>query len=258
MTATGSITVDGRTEPVTGEAWFDHQWGDFIAVGGGGWDWFAVNLADGTDLTLSLVRERGRLVPARLRDARRRGRTHDAPAARRRSRVETTGRWQSPATGADYPAGWRIRIPAEGLEIDLTPTVADQELDTRASTGVVYWEGSQHVAATRNGTRLGGEAYVELTGYAPVAPAAPRARRVAGRGRAGGVSALSIADGRRQGLGDASGSVTPLAVATATICASTAERPARSRIIALADCLYAVVFVTDWTSASTAVSWMPL
>ena len=41
---------------VTGEAWFDHQWGDFIAVGGGGWDWFAVNLADGTDFTLSLVR----------------------------------------------------------------------------------------------------------------------------------------------------------------------------------------------------------
>ncbi len=41
---------------MTGSAWFDHQWGDFIAVGGGGWDWFAVNLADGTDLTLSLVR----------------------------------------------------------------------------------------------------------------------------------------------------------------------------------------------------------
>ena len=41
---------------MTGTAWFDHQWGDFIAVGGGGWDWFAVNLDDGTDLTVSLVR----------------------------------------------------------------------------------------------------------------------------------------------------------------------------------------------------------
>ena len=47
---------DGQPLSVTGEAWFDHQWGDFIAVGGGGWDWFAVNLDDGTDLTLSLVR----------------------------------------------------------------------------------------------------------------------------------------------------------------------------------------------------------
>ena len=57
MDAAGSLTVDGRIMTVEGTAWFDHQWGDFISVGGGGWDWFAVNLADGTDLTLSLVRE---------------------------------------------------------------------------------------------------------------------------------------------------------------------------------------------------------
>ena len=56
LLASGSIVLDGRTLQVDGSAWFDHQWGDFIAVGGGGWDWFAVNLADGSDLTLSLVR----------------------------------------------------------------------------------------------------------------------------------------------------------------------------------------------------------
>ena len=80
--------------------------------------------------------------------------------------VEVSRRWTSPRTGADYPAGWRISIPSERLAIDLRPTVADQELDTRATTGVVYWEGSQSVAATRAGRPLGGEAYVELTGYA--------------------------------------------------------------------------------------------
>ena len=57
MELTGTLTFHGRTLGVKGEAWFDHQWGDFIAVGGGGWDWFAVNLDDGTDLTLSLVRD---------------------------------------------------------------------------------------------------------------------------------------------------------------------------------------------------------
>ena len=57
MTAAGTLTLDGRELAVTGQAWFDHQWGDFISVGGGGWDWFAVNLADGTDITLSLVRD---------------------------------------------------------------------------------------------------------------------------------------------------------------------------------------------------------
>ena len=81
--------------------------------------------------------------------------------------MEVTARWRSPATGADYPAGWRITIPGEALVIDLVPTVAAQELDTRATTGVVYWEGSQVVTATRDGVPIAGEAYVELTGYAP-------------------------------------------------------------------------------------------
>ena len=66
-----------------------------------------------------------------------------------------------------YPADWRVEVPSEELVIDLEPTVADQELDTRPTTGVVYWEGSQLVTATRAGTPLSGEAYVELTGYAP-------------------------------------------------------------------------------------------
>ena len=79
--------------------------------------------------------------------------------------VEVTARWRSPQTGADYPAGWRIELPGESLVIDLAPTVADQELDTRPTTGVVYWEGSQVVRATRGLRPLAGEAYVELTGY---------------------------------------------------------------------------------------------
>ena len=79
-----------------------------------------------------------------------------------------TGHWTSPQTGAVYPAGWRVDDPRRrGSAIDLAPTVADQELDTRPTTGVVYWEGSQVVRATRNGAAVAGEAYVELTGYAP-------------------------------------------------------------------------------------------
>jgi predicted secreted hydrolase len=86
--------------------------------------------------------------------------------------VDVTNRWTSPTTGADYPAGWTIRIPGDDLTIELRPTVSDQELDTRATTGVVYWEGSQVVTATRAGHALGGQAYVELTGYAASAAGA--------------------------------------------------------------------------------------
>jgi RND superfamily putative drug exporter len=164
MSADGVVRVNGEIVPVSGTAWFDHQWGDFIAVGGGGWDWFAVNLDDGTDLMLSLVRSADGsypLVYGTLVNAE--GRIRNLP--REAFSVEVTDRWISPATGANYPAGWRISVPDEDLAIDLRPTVADQELDTRASTGVVYWEGSQVVSATRDGQDLGGEGYVELTGY---------------------------------------------------------------------------------------------
>ncbi len=165
MDAAGSLTLDGRTLTVDGSAWFDHQWGDFISVGGGGWDWFAVNLADGTDLTLSLVRDADGTYPLIYG-------TMVAPdgtvrhLARDAFTVDVTARWTSPATGADYPAGWTIRIPGDDIMMSLKPTVAGQELDTRATTGVVYWEGSQRVHATRHGVSFGGEGYVELTGYA--------------------------------------------------------------------------------------------
>jgi len=170
MEAAGSVTIDGAALRVEGIAWFDHQWGDFITVGGGGWDWFAMNLGDGTDVTLSLVRNGDGSYPLVYGTlVRADGSTENLP--RDAFTVAVIRHWTSPATGAVYPAGWRVAIPREGLKVDLTPTVAGQELDTRQTSGVVYWEGSQHLAATRNGRPIGGEAYVELTGYAPTGPA---------------------------------------------------------------------------------------
>jgi predicted secreted hydrolase len=172
MDASGTIVVDGRSLAVDGIAWFDHQWGDFIAVGGGGWDWFAIDLDDGTDITLSLVRDASGGYPlvygTMIRSD---GTTLDlAPNA---FIVTPTASWTSPATGATYPAAWHVIVYSVHLEIDLRPTVADQELDTRATTGVVYWEGSQVVRATRDGAPVGGQAYVELTGYAAGFQASP-------------------------------------------------------------------------------------
>ena len=172
MEATGSLTLDGQALTVEGSAWFDHQWGDFISVGGGGWDWYALNLDDGTDLTLSLVREADGSYPLIYGTLVRPDGTV-RHLDRDEFSVEVTDHWLSPATGARYPSRWTVRLPGEDLTIDLAPTVADQELDTRATTGVVYWEGSQRVHATRNGIPIGGEGYVELTGYAASATGAP-------------------------------------------------------------------------------------
>ncbi len=163
---TGTLTLDGQPLQVEGTAWFDHQWGDFISVGGGGWDWFAVNLDDGSDIMLSLVRAADGSYPlVHGTSVRADGRIeHLGPDA---FTVEPVGTWTSPSTGATYPSGWHVRVPGQGLDLTLTPTLEDQELDTRATTGVVYWEGSQRVTGTRDGAPIGGDAYVELTGYGP-------------------------------------------------------------------------------------------
>ena len=166
MDVSGLLTVGDRDLQVTGIAWFDHQWGDFIAVGGGGWDWFAVNLDDGTDVTVSVVRDalkRPVLTYGTVVDAD--GSTRHVPGDA--ITLTATGpSWTSERTGATYPSGWSIFIAPEDLVLELTPTVADQELDTRPTTGVVYWEGSQRVSGTRGGVQVGGRGYVELTGYA--------------------------------------------------------------------------------------------
>jgi predicted secreted hydrolase len=155
----------GRPVLVSGLAWFDHQWGDFIAVGAGGWDWFSVQLDDGRDLTISLVHGPGGVEFLRYGTLVAADGTFRTLAAEDIG-IDVLGRWRSPGSGADYPALWNVRIPSEGLSLRITPVIADQELDTTASSGVVYWEGESTVTGTDDGVPVGGLGYVELTGYA--------------------------------------------------------------------------------------------
>lgn len=167
MTVDGTLTVDDEALPVTGEAWMDHQWGDFQTYEEGGWDWYAVQLDDGRDLMLYVIRDPSG-APAIVDGS------IVAPDGsltvldERDFTVEPTGTWTSPATGTTYPSGWRAEIPGADLSLTLTPTLREQELDTRATTGVIYWEGEATVEGTSAGAPIGGLAYVELTGYAPV------------------------------------------------------------------------------------------
>ncbi len=177
MAATGTVTLGAETLAVEGDAWFDHQWGDFISVGGGGWDWFAVNLDDGTDLTLSLVRAADGTYPLVYG-------TLVAPDGSTRHldgdafTVEATGAWTSPATGARYPAGWRIRAPGRAARDRAPPDASPSRSSTRgrrpaSSTG----RGRSSCRPPATASPLGGEAYVELTGYLGGAPALPAPAR---------------------------------------------------------------------------------
>jgi predicted secreted hydrolase len=79
--------------------------------------------------------------------------------------VVALGQWMSPRSGATYPQGWELRIPQAGLNLRITPAFPDQELDTKSSTRVVYWEGNVRVEGSQAGQRVGGAGYVELVGY---------------------------------------------------------------------------------------------
>lgn len=167
LAAKGTLTAGGRRVPLTGTAWFDHEWGPgVLPEAAAGWDWFALQLDDGSELMLYRLRTKeGQATPFSS------GTFVPASGASERVRWEevrfrATGQWRSPRSGARYPSGWEISVPRLQLEAKVTPLFPDQELVTDRSTGVTYWEGACRVDARRDGRPVAGRAYAELTGYA--------------------------------------------------------------------------------------------
>ena len=164
MQVQGVIVDHGERVPVTGLAWMDHQWGDFTLQGDGGWDWFSVQLEDGADMMVSLIRD-GRGDPVLSYGTLVDQEGHSRHLASEEFFVQATGSWRSPVTGVEYPMGWTLSVPAQNIAIRLDPVLRDQEMDTSASVGRVYWEGEVFVTGTVKGQAVKGLGYVELTGY---------------------------------------------------------------------------------------------
>ena len=165
LTVRGTLDHGADRLKVTGTAWLDREWGsDGLAPDQTGWDWFALQLDDGSSLMFYAMRRTdGTRDPASA------GTYVDSSGVERALRDEdvrlSVGKqWQSPRGGV-YPAEWRLQVPSLGLEMQLRPALADQELDTTPR----YWEGAVDVVGSRSGAALRGRGYVELTGYANAA-----------------------------------------------------------------------------------------
>ena len=159
LTARGSVLLaDGKHE-VTGEAWLDREWStSALSREQSGWDWFALQLADGGSLMFYRLRQRdggtddysaGSYVDAS-------GKQHRLSA--QDLRIEARGAWTSPHSGRVYPQGWHLALPRMKLAWELAPRLVDQEWRGRFH----YWEGA--VTVTQDG-QPAGLGYVELTGY---------------------------------------------------------------------------------------------
>ena len=154
------LSLGGATQTLSGRGWLDHEWSDeLLAPGATGWDWIGINLTNGGALTAFVLRRvDGSVLWA--------GGSHrPASGALRNFQpaevvFEPLREWRSPETGARYPVAWRITTPAGRFE--LNALLDAQELDSRASTGTVYWEGLAELLAA-GGARLG-LGYLEMTG----------------------------------------------------------------------------------------------
>jgi len=160
LAVTGTVTLDSRTQAVTGQAWLDHEWSsEYLPQGAAGWDWIGLNLDDGSALMAFRMRgDDGRALwsAATVRSAGGGARALPPDA------VTFTPRrhWRSPRTDITYPVAWQVGIG--GRLLDLQPLMDDQELDSRRSTGAVYWEGA--VRVSEDGREIG-RGYLEMTGY---------------------------------------------------------------------------------------------
>lgn len=162
MEVTG--TVNGTK--CTGQAWMDHEFGSSaLRENQQGWDWFSIQLDNDSELMLYVIRRTdgspdvtssGSLIDSDGRVI---------PLKREQMRITATDRWKSPKSGATYPIAWRVEVPSFNVALTLTPLLRDQELVTRGSTQVTYWEGAVAVSGSFGGVAVRGDGYVEMTGY---------------------------------------------------------------------------------------------
>jgi len=163
MAATGTVTVRGKTFAVSGLGWMDHEYST-SALGSdqAGWDWFSIQLDNDRELMVfQLSRADGSV------DELSNGTLVAADGSTQRLgpgdfSLQPTGKWRSPRTGAEYPSGWRLEIPAAELTLTIAPHLADQEMNV----SYTYWEGAVSVGGTMGTQMVSGNGYVELTGYA--------------------------------------------------------------------------------------------
>ena len=160
LAVSGSVAIDGSAARVTGVAWLDHEWSsEAMAAEASGWDWIGINLNYGGALMAFRIRDHSGSplwAGGTFRESNGTPRSFEPNEIR----FKALRRWRSPRTGAEYPVAMLVNVG--DVEYALEPLMDDQELDSRASTGTIYWEGA--VRAIRAGQEVG-RGYLELTGY---------------------------------------------------------------------------------------------
>jgi predicted secreted hydrolase len=158
MAASGTLRVGAATLAVSGDLWFDRQWGRDLNDPHLQWNWYSIRLEEGTDIMLYTFPGPdgavafGTVMPPA-----------DSPYSLTADefRISPSETWESPATGITYAVGWEIDLPGQNIVLNVRAVVDDAELDTRATTQNIYWEGLCWVDGHIGSEPAEGYAYVE-------------------------------------------------------------------------------------------------
>lgn len=160
LALSGTLEFDGASHEVSGHAWLDHEWSsEILPEGATGWDWIGVNLHDGGSLMAFQMRDQAQESMYNAGTLAEPGQAAQALAPDE-VRFEPLRWWVSPRSGIRYPVAWSVSAKDRRFEIE--PLMDDQELDSRGSTGAIYWEGA--IRLLESGREVG-QGYLEMTGY---------------------------------------------------------------------------------------------
>jgi predicted secreted hydrolase len=163
LETSGSLQTPRGNFRVSGLSWKDHEFStSALSAGQVGWDWFSIQLNDGSELMVFQIRRsdggvdpfssgtwidpKGELIHLERNDF----------------EIKVEDSWTSPHSGAEYPSQWTLKVPRLDLNLEVAPLLADQEMNVSYD----YWEGAVEVEGTGRGASISGSGYVELTGYA--------------------------------------------------------------------------------------------
>ncbi|GAB4399912.1 MAG: lipocalin-like domain-containing protein [Anaerolineales bacterium] len=159
----GSIQINAETFNVRGLSWKDQEYStSALAPDQIGWDWFALQLDDGSELKVFHIRKADGSIDPFSAGSYIAPDGSLTPLQRDDFEIIVKDYWQSPRTEARYPARWVVRVPSLGIELNLQPTLPDQELNV----SYAYWEGAVRLTGQIGATSVSGFGYVEMTGYA--------------------------------------------------------------------------------------------
>ncbi|MEZ4695508.1 MAG: lipocalin-like domain-containing protein [Rhodothermales bacterium] len=156
----GIVRIGGKSIPVEGLSWFDREWStSLLGRTQVGWDWFSLQLDNGTDVMYFQLRESEPGVPGYSG-----GRIvskEDVLYDLKDAQLASIDDWTTP-DGVTYPSGWHLVSKERSMDLRIEPFIEDQELNL----SIRYWEGAVSVSGVVDGSSVSGTGYVELTGYA--------------------------------------------------------------------------------------------